>query len=75
MAWRSGLNLTVALWSAYVLTRPFGASYADWIGKQHRLGGGLGAGDGVVMLAMIVELVAYVGSNGGDVQRPLLDRV
>jgi uncharacterized membrane-anchored protein len=78
VAWKAGLNPTIAFWSAYVLTRPLGASYADWVGKQHRLGGGLGAGDGVVtlvMLAMIAGLVAYVGSSGRDVQRPLVEAV
>jgi uncharacterized membrane-anchored protein len=78
VAWRLGLNATLAFWSAYVLTRPLGASYADWIGKQHRLGGGLGVGDGVVslaMIAMIGGLVAYVAGSGRDIQRPLAERV
>jgi uncharacterized membrane-anchored protein len=78
IAWRLGLNATIAFWSAYVLTRPLGASYADWIGKEHRIGGGLGVGDGVVtlaMIAMIVALVAYVAASGRDVQRPLVEQV
>ena len=31
--WRLGLNATIAFWSSYVLTRPLGASVADWLGK------------------------------------------
>jgi uncharacterized membrane-anchored protein len=74
IAWRAGLNATIAFWSAYVLTRPLGASYADWIGKEHKFGGGLGAGEGVVtvaMLVMIAALVAYVASSGRDIQTPV----
>jgi len=35
IAWaRFGLNAIVAFWIAYVLTRPLGASYADWLGSR-----------------------------------------
>ena len=43
--WRLGLNATIAFWSSYVLTRPLGASVADWLGKAPSAGG-LGWGDG-----------------------------
>jgi uncharacterized membrane-anchored protein len=46
--WRLHLNPVVAFWTAYVLTRPLGASFADWLGKPHKIGGGLGFGDGIV---------------------------
>jgi uncharacterized membrane-anchored protein len=78
LAWRNGLNPTLAFWSAYVLTRPLGASFADWIGKRHRFGGGLGAGDGLVtlfLLLLIAAMVAFVAASGRDVQRPLAERV
>ena len=78
LAWRNGLNPTLAFWSAYVLTRPLGASFADWIGKRHRFGGGLGAGDGLVtlfLLLLIAGMVAFVAASGRDVQRPLAERV
>jgi uncharacterized membrane-anchored protein len=40
VAWRRfGLGEVAAFWSAYVLTRPLGASFADWFGKEHRLTG------------------------------------
>ena len=42
-----GLNATIAFWASYVLTRPLGASVADWLGKAPS-SGGLGWGDGTV---------------------------
>jgi len=54
------LNPVVAFWTAYVLTRPLGASFADWLGKPRSLHGGLGLGDGPVTLAACVLIVAGV---------------
>jgi uncharacterized membrane-anchored protein len=68
---RFGLNEVVAFWSAYVLTRPLGASFADWLGKSRALGG-LGWGDGVVsgvVTVVIALLVAYVAVTRHGVQR------
>ena len=70
------LNAIVAFWFAYVMTRPLGASFADWMGKS-RHAGGLGWGDGPVsftLAILIVALVAYVALTGRDVQRAELDR-
>jgi uncharacterized membrane-anchored protein len=70
------LNAIVAFWFAYVMTRPLGASFADWMGKS-RHAGGLGWGDGPVsftLAILIVALVAYVALTGRDVQRSKLDR-
>ncbi|MCW2522250.1 MAG: hypothetical protein JWO63_585 [Frankiales bacterium] len=69
--WRFGLNPVLAFWFAYVLTRPLGASFADWLGKPHQTGGGLGWGDGVVSgiaLIAIVALVGYVAVTRRDIQ-------
>jgi uncharacterized membrane-anchored protein len=63
LGWRRGLNPVAAFWAAYVLTRPLGASIADWLGKPHSFGRGLGYGDGVVTVVAtiaIVLCVAYV---------------
>ncbi len=46
-----GWNPIFSFWCAYVLTRPFGASVADWLGKPKILGG-LGWGDGPVAFAL-----------------------
>ena len=58
--WRFGLNAIVAFWSAYVVTRPLGASFADWFGASHH-DGGLGLGFGWVTLVMTVMIVGLVG--------------
>ena len=70
VGWRYGLNPVVAFWTAYVLTRPLGASFADWFGKSHALGG-LGWGDDVVTgvgTLGIAALVAYVAVSRHGVQ-------
>ena len=63
VAWRFfGANPILSFWTAYVLTRPLGASFADWTGKS-RHAGGLGWGDGPVAFALLLAiagLVAYV---------------
>jgi uncharacterized membrane-anchored protein len=68
---RTAINRIFLFWFAYVFTRPFGASIADWLGKDRRLGG-LALGDGTVaavLTVLIVGVVAYVASTGRDVQR------
>jgi uncharacterized membrane-anchored protein len=69
--WRGMLNPIAAFWSAYVVTRPLGASFADWFSKPHAITG-LGLGDGPVSgLALIVfiGLVAYVAATKRDIQQ------
>ena len=63
--WRSGGNAVGAFWLAYILTRPLGASFADWISRSQDLGGaGFGTGRISLVLAMlIVGLVAYSTSR------------
>ncbi|HET6877815.1 MAG TPA: hypothetical protein VFH38_09825 [Jatrophihabitans sp.] len=63
-----GLNAVAAFWTAYVLTRPLGASIADWLGKP-TADGGLGVGSGVVSVVLgllIVGSVGYLASSGAD---------
>jgi uncharacterized membrane-anchored protein len=60
----------LAFWLAYILTRPLGASFADWFGKAPSVGG-LGGGDGpvtAVLAAMIVVLVAYLSFSRSDMR-------
>ena len=64
-------NPVFGFWFAYVLTRPLGASVADWLGKPTQVEG-LGVGNGTVSLAMtvvIAGLVAYLSLKKTDVQR------
>ncbi|MGZ0148331.1 COG4705 family protein [Kribbella sp. WER1] len=67
--WKLGLNVTVAFWASYVLTRPLGASIADWLGKDSRYGG-VGWGIGPVTLVgllLFAALVAYLAMTHSDV--------
>jgi uncharacterized membrane-anchored protein len=71
--WRFGLNPIVAFWGAYIVTRPVGASLADWFGKPPTKHHGLGYGDGtvtVIATLAIVVLVFYVARTRSDVQDP-----
>ena len=68
----AGLNAILAFWIAYVLTRPVGASFADWMadGTQN---GGLGWGKlmtTVVTSGLIVAFVAFLAVTRRDVEQP-----
>lgn len=54
------LNAVLTFWVAYVLTRPLGATFADWIGRPRSLSG-LGIGTGVVSLVLTILIVMLVG--------------
>jgi len=53
------LNAIAAFWFAYIVTRPLGASYADWMGVPHSVGG-LGFGRGPVAIVLTVPIIAFV---------------
>jgi uncharacterized membrane-anchored protein len=55
-------NGVLYFWIAYIMTRPVGASFADWMGKS-KFVGGLGYGDGyisILLTCIIIILVAYI---------------
>jgi uncharacterized membrane-anchored protein len=59
------LNAIAMFWTAYILTRPLGASFADGMGKP-RLSGGLGWGSGhvaLVLTGVIALVVAFVAMS------------
>ncbi len=65
----AGMNPVFAFWFAYVITRPLGASFADWMGFP-RSAGALGWGHGTVSLlftAVIAGFVAYLSVSRIDV--------
>jgi len=69
--WRFGMNAILAFWFAYIVTRPLGASFADWMAVPHSRGG-LGFGYGpvsLVLAVLIVGFVAYLASSRIDVAR------
>jgi len=60
-------NEVATFWFAYIVTRPLGASFADWFGKPAP--SGLGYGDGsvaIILTALIVACVAYMTLNGRE---------
>jgi uncharacterized membrane-anchored protein len=68
--WKFRLNAVAAFWTAYVLTRPLGASLADWLGKPRSMGG-VNLGDDFVTgggCLIIVVLVAVVARRGHGIQ-------
>ncbi len=68
--WLFKLNPIFAFWFAYIMTRPLGASFADWFGRPPQFGG-MGLGTGLISLilaAIIVVLVAYLTITRKDVQ-------
>lgn len=73
-AWRLGASSVACFWAAYSLTRPLGASVADWLGKPaskaaDQVGTGLGWGDGTVTiigLVLFAGLVAYAALTHSD---------
>jgi uncharacterized membrane-anchored protein len=66
--WRYGMNSILAFWFAYVVTRPLGASFADWLAVSSERGGlALGTGPvSFVLAAMIAGFVAYLSVTGKD---------
>ncbi|HUD07278.1 MAG TPA: hypothetical protein VMR34_05315 [Candidatus Saccharimonadales bacterium] len=69
--WLFRLNQITAFWLAYILTRPIGASFADWTSKAHTVGG-LAFGDGHVsffLTAIIIVFVAYMSISKREVKR------
>jgi uncharacterized membrane-anchored protein len=55
------LNAIAAFWTAYVLTRPLGASFADWFGVSH-VRGGLNWGPGKVAIGFSCLIVLGVAA-------------
>jgi len=55
-----GLSAIGTFWAAYVLTRPLGATFADWVGLPSWRGG-LGIGTGTVSLVLTAAIVMCVG--------------
>src|SRR5271155_3311020 len=70
--WRFGLNGIAAFWMSYIVTRPLGASFADYISKPKNLSG-INFGDGptaIVFAAAVLVLVSYLALARPDIQKP-----
>jgi uncharacterized membrane-anchored protein len=71
--WQFGLNSVAAFWMAYIVTRPLGASFSDFISKPASITG-LNFGNGptaVVFALATVLLVSYLAIARPDIQRPV----
>jgi uncharacterized membrane-anchored protein len=74
--WQLGLNGIAAFWMSYVVTRPLGASFADYISKPHSLSG-INFGDGptaIVFAIAVFVLVSYLAVTRPDIQQPRVAR-
>ena len=66
---RLGLGAVLAFWSAYVLTRPLGASLGDLL-SQDRTDGGLGLGTTATSAAFLLTIVGLVVHLTRDRRQP-----
>ena len=70
------LNAVVAFWFAYVVTRPLGASFADYVSKPHSISG-INFGDGptaLIATILVFALVGYLAVARNDIQPPVDQR-
>jgi uncharacterized membrane-anchored protein len=65
-------NSVFAFWFAYVITRPLGASVADYLSKPKNISGaGFGDGRMAVIFTVAVAIgVAYLSVARNDIQQP-----
>lgn len=65
-----GMNEVLAFWAAYVLTRPLGASVADWMAVEpHRGGLGIGAGGvSLILVTVVLLLIRRLAKTRMDVR-------
>ena len=69
-AWKLGANPVATFWIAYVLTRPIGASFADYFGMPKDISG-LGFGHGRVSVVLIIFVAVGIwllAASGKDRQ-------
>jgi uncharacterized membrane-anchored protein len=66
--WKFGMNSVLAFWFAYIITRPVGASFADWMAAPVRRSG-LGWGTtwvGGVLAFAVLGCIAFMARTGRD---------
>jgi len=70
VGWRAGMNPIAAFWFAYVITRPLGASIADYVSKPHSISGAnFGDGPTAVVITVAVAVGAgYLAITRSDIQ-------
>ena len=71
--WKFRMNAILAFWIAYVVTRPLGASVADYLSKPPSTSGA-GFGDGRIAVIMTIAVaigVCYLTLTRSDIQQPV----
>ncbi len=65
------VNEVFTFWFAYIMTRPFGASFADWFGRPPDMGGiGLGTGKTSIVLGIfIIFFIVYLVISHKDIKK------
>jgi len=65
------LNAIATFWFTYIMTRPLGASFADWFGRSPDLGGiGFGTGKTSIVLGMLILFcIIYVTITKRDIKK------
>jgi uncharacterized membrane-anchored protein len=71
--WRFGLNSIAAFWMSYIITRPLGASFADYISKPRDLSGASfgDAPTAIIFALAVLVFVWYLAIAKPDIQPPL----
>lgn len=72
LAWKIfNMNPIVAFWFAYIVTRPVGASFADWFGRAQDLGGiGFGTDKTSIVLGILILIcVLYLSITKVDIKK------
>jgi uncharacterized membrane-anchored protein len=66
LAYTTRLNRVLLFWLAFVLTRPFGATFGDLLTKTHEAGGlNFGTvGSSIVLASLLVILVVFTSATG-----------
>jgi uncharacterized membrane-anchored protein len=66
-----GANEVFTFWFAYIMTRPFGASFADLFGRTKDLGGlGVGTGKTSMLLGLVIIIcVSYLSITKKDIKK------
>ena len=65
------MNEVLAFWMAYIITRPFGASFADWMGVPKERGGlAFGTGPVSIVLTVIIVVLVLRASGNASVEEP-----
>jgi uncharacterized membrane-anchored protein len=72
LAWRLGAPAVACFWGAYIMTRPLGATTADWLAFDKSLGAlGLGLGPVSVFFGVVIAvLVGWLAVTGRDTPAP-----